>query len=132
MPRGSAKPVDDCYKAGGLASKLRLALELFDVEPEAYEHEGDGEEADAEADAAMIALDHGVVAGFEVGGGDRGPGLNVRIDQSGLEGVDGDAGFGKRILGLILGEAGLADFHAGGFGEAQGLVGVLDGGVKLS
>ena len=67
----------------------------------------------------MVALDHGVLAGFEVGGGDLHAGLNILIDQRRLEGMDGDAGFGERILGLILREAGLADLHAGGLGETQ-------------
>ena len=61
----------------------------------------------------MVALDHGVLAGFEVGGGDLHAGLNIRVYQSGLEGVDGDAGLCERILGLLLRESGFADFHAG-------------------
>ncbi len=34
-------------------------------------------------------------------------------------------------LGLILGEAGFADLHAGGLGQAQRLIGVLDGLIEL-
>lgn len=109
-----------------MGARLALALELFDIEPKAHEHECDRDEADAEAYTALVALDHRVVARFLIGSGDLLAGLNILIDESGLEAVNGDARLGKSVAGLILVEPGFTDFHAGGFGKTQGLVGVVD------
>ncbi len=63
--------------------KRGLALQLADIQPEPSQHEGDGDQADAKANSAMIALDHRVLSGFQICGGDLHSHLNVLIDQSG-------------------------------------------------
>src|ERR1035438_3363877 len=101
-----------------------LAFQLFYIKPEADEEEGDGDEADAETDAAVIALDHCVVAGFTVRRGDLHADLNVLIDEVSLEAVDCDAGLCEGVACLVLIETGLADFHAGSLGATERQVGV--------
>src|ERR1017187_4847374 len=107
-----------------------LAFQLLYIKPEADEKEGDGDEADAETDAAVIALDHCVVASFTVGRGDLHAGLNVLIDEVGVKGMDGYAGHGESVTSLVLIKAGLADFHACGLGATERLVGAVDRLIK--
>src|ERR1035438_282397 len=108
-----------------------LAFQLFYIKPEADEEEGDGDEADAETDAAVIALDHRVVAGFTVRRGDLHADLNVLIDEVSLEAVDCYAGLGECVACLILIEAGLTDFHAGSLGATERLVSAVDRLIEL-
>src|ERR1035437_2427675 len=95
-----------------LLDALGLALQLLDIEPKPDQHERNGDETHAKTDAAMVALNHRVLAGLQVRVGDLHAGLNILIDQYRLEAVDGDPSFGERIPRLILIEASLADLHA--------------------
>ena len=79
----------------------------------------------------MIALDHCILPSLQICCGNLRANLNVLIDKRGLETMDGYARLCECILRLRLAEPSLADFHAGGFGEAQSPISILDREVEL-
>ena len=62
--RKSPGPQPRAYSAA-LCRKQKYLPNLLDVKPEPDQHKRDGDEADAQADAAMIALDHCILAGLQ-------------------------------------------------------------------
>lgn len=106
-------------------------LNSLQIEPKPSQHDRDGDEAYAQADTALVAFNHRVLTCLLVRGGDLQSSLDILIHQGRLEAMDGDAGFGQRILCLILGQTGFADFHSGGLSDPQSLIRILNAAVEL-
>ena len=113
----------DCDKA--------LALDLADEHPESGQHDGNGDEAYPESDTTLVALNHGVLAGLLILGGDLEAGLDILIYQLRLVGMNSHARFDQLVPGLALCQPCLAHIHAGSLGDRKGLVGVRDGPVQF-
>src|ERR1039457_3251789 len=108
-----------------------LALDLPDEQPKPSQHNRNGNQAHPQSDTTLVALNHRVLAGLLILGGDFEAGLDILVHQGLLVGVDGDARFDQLVPGLGLCQPGLAHIHAGSLGNRKTYIGLLEGPVQL-
>src|SRR5713226_7300212 len=107
-----------------------IALTLPDVQKKSYDCDQDEHQRISQTAAAVVPLRKSVLTSLEVFRRQFQALLDVLIHEIRPEAVDGDASLGQRIACLILFQTGLAHFHSGRFGDAEHLVGILDGAVQ--
>lgn len=72
-----------------------VTLYRLDVEPESRQHYPDGDQRHSQPDPAIVALNHSLLPGLQVLGGDFQAGLNILIHQVRPEAMDRDSSLGQ-------------------------------------
>src|ERR1039458_2644810 len=113
-----------------ILAAVYLALDLPDEQPKPSQHNPNGNQAHPQSDTTLVALNHRVLAGLLILGGDFEAGLDILVHQGLLVGMDGNARFDQLVPGLGLCQPGLAHIHAGSLGNGKTFIGLLDGPIQ--